>query len=124
MGRRGKGPLGDGICFERSAVRLPKQRRNDMRRGIMLLSALVVSAALAIAGCSGGGSSGGNGSGTINSPGPSPTLQLTPATVSLPAGTAQQFTATLLNPDGSKQDVTQSVTWSSSATAIASVSDA
>jgi len=51
------------------------------------------------------------------------TIAVTPAQPSIPAGTTQQFTATGTFTDGSSQDVTMSVVWSSSATGIATISN-
>ena len=49
-------------------------------------------------------------------------IAITPSPVSLAAGTSQQLTATGTFSDGSTEDLTNSVTWSSSASSIASVS--
>ncbi|MDP3859666.1 MAG: Ig-like domain-containing protein [Stagnimonas sp.] len=51
-------------------------------------------------------------------------LQITPANASVPKGSAQQFTATGTYSDLSAQDLTAAVTWSSSATGVASISNA
>jgi trimeric autotransporter adhesin len=48
-------------------------------------------------------------------------IAVTPTTASMPLGTAQQFTATGTFNDGSTQDITGSVTWSSSNTSVASI---
>ncbi|HTC87348.1 MAG TPA: Ig-like domain-containing protein [Bryobacteraceae bacterium] len=48
-------------------------------------------------------------------------LAVTPVSPSIPAGTAQQYTATGTYTDGSTQVLTSSATWSSSATAVATV---
>jgi len=48
-------------------------------------------------------------------------IAVTPANASLPLGTLQQFTATGTFSDGSTQDVTGIVTWSSSNTSVASI---
>ncbi|UFS68944.1 Ig-like domain-containing protein [Geomonas sp. RF6] len=90
-----------------------------MRKPLLLLWAMVMSL-LALSGCGGGGSGGGNGSSANVATGP--TIQVHPATLTLPPGTTQQYTATLVATDGSTQDVTGTVTWSSSASAVASVS--
>ena len=50
-------------------------------------------------------------------------IAVTPALPSIPAGTTQQFTATGTFTDGSVQDVTMSVAWSSSAAGIATISN-
>ena len=51
-------------------------------------------------------------------------ISVTPATPSIPNGKAQQFTATGTYSDNSTQDITQSVTWASSDTSIATISNA
>jgi len=51
-------------------------------------------------------------------------LQITPANASVPKGTEQQFTATGTYTDLSTQDITTDVTWSSSASAVATISNA
>lgn len=51
-------------------------------------------------------------------------VAVTPATPSIPKGTNQQFKATGTYTDGSEVDLTTSVTWRSSATAVATISSA
>jgi trimeric autotransporter adhesin len=51
-------------------------------------------------------------------------LAITPATSSIVAGKSEQFTATGTYSDGSKQNLTSSVQWSSSATAVATINSA
>ena len=51
-------------------------------------------------------------------------IAVTPAIPSLALGTSQQFTATGTFTDGSVQNITQSVQWSSSATSVATISNA
>jgi uncharacterized protein YjdB len=58
------------------------------------------------------------GTGTLTS------VTVTPATVSLPKGLMESFTATANYSDGSTSDVTTSVTWSSSNTNVATISNA
>ena len=85
-----------------------------------LLATTLLCAALLV-GCGGGGSSpNGGGGGT-----PTVTLQsisIAPPTPTLIAGTSQQFTATGHFSDNSTQDLTSSVTWSSSATSVVTIS--
>ncbi|HEX8438170.1 Ig-like domain-containing protein, partial [Archangium sp.] len=50
-------------------------------------------------------------------------IALTPATASVPAGMTQQFTANGSYSDGTTVDITNNVTWTSSNTSIATVSD-
>jgi uncharacterized protein YjdB len=50
-------------------------------------------------------------------------LQVTPATPSVAKGLTQQFTATGIFSDNSKQDLTSQASWSSSSTAIATISE-
>ena len=50
-------------------------------------------------------------------------LAVTPANASIPLGSTQQFTATGTYSDGSHQNLTAAATWSSSATAIATVNN-
>src|SRR5271157_4372042 len=57
-------------------------------------------------------------------PSTAPTLvsvAVTPVNASIAAGTQQQFTATGTYSDGSKQNVTNAVTWTSTATAVATI---
>ncbi len=68
---------------------------------------------------SGGSSSGTGGNG--NSP-TLASLAVTPANPSITQGTTQQFTATGTFSDNSKQDLTGSVTWTSSSTTVATIS--
>jgi uncharacterized protein YjdB len=49
------------------------------------------------------------------------TVNVTPVAVSIPLGTVQQFTATGTFSDNTAQDLTGSVTWSSSPTTVASI---
>ncbi|HJV64810.1 MAG TPA: Ig-like domain-containing protein [Geomonas sp.] len=49
-------------------------------------------------------------------------IQVTPSLPGIAAGTTQQFSATALFDDGSKQDFTSSVTWSSSSSSVAAIS--
>ena len=51
-------------------------------------------------------------------------IAITPLTMSIPAQVAVQFTATATFTDGSTQNLTNSVTWTSSKPAIATISDA
>ncbi|MDB6084717.1 MAG: LigC protein, partial [Gammaproteobacteria bacterium] len=51
-------------------------------------------------------------------------IGVTPAATSIVQGTQKQFTATAVYSDNSKQDVTASATWTSTATGVASVSNA
>ena len=51
-------------------------------------------------------------------------IAVTPSSPSIPLGTGQQFTATGTYSDASVQDLTAAVTWSSSATGVATVSNA
>jgi uncharacterized protein YjdB len=68
-----------------------------------------------LSGCSGSGSS--NGPSVIS-------VEVTPTNPSIANGTTQQFTAMVLLSDGSKTDVTQLVTWTSSDAAIATINSA
>ena len=51
-------------------------------------------------------------------------IAVSPVSPSIPAGTGQQYTATGTYTDGSTQSLTSSVTWSSSATAVATINAA
>ncbi|MEA3223278.1 MAG: Ig-like domain-containing protein, partial [Thermodesulfobacteriota bacterium] len=51
-------------------------------------------------------------------------IEVTPADSEIPLGNAQQFTATGTYSDSSTQDITTSVTWSSSDTGVATISNA
>ena len=69
-------------------------------------------------GCGGGGGGSNPVTKTLVS------LALTPLNPSLPRGTVQQFTATGTYSDGSTQDLTTSVSWTSSDTSVATISNA
>jgi uncharacterized protein YjdB len=56
-------------------------------------------------------------------PPPLQSITVSPSSASTPAGLTQQFTATGHYSDGSTQDLTTSVTWSSSNTSIATISN-
>src|SRR5207237_8948389 len=51
-------------------------------------------------------------------------IAITPTAPTVPLGTTQQFTATGSYTDGSTQDMTSVVTWSSSAAAVVIISNA
>src|SRR5689334_19427498 len=72
------------------------------------------------------GCGGNNGSGPQN-PSPTPTINsisITPGSMSIAIGSNQQFAATAHLSDNTTKDVTSSVQWSSSDSAIAAVSGA
>ncbi len=69
-------------------------------------------------GCSGGGGGGNPATKTLVS------LALTPINPSIPRGDVLQFTATGTYSDSSRQDLTQSASWTSSVTSIATISNA
>jgi len=75
-----------------------------------------------IAGC-GGSSVSVIGSGAVTPP-TLATIGVTPAVPSIVQGTNQQFTATAVYSDNSKQDITSSVSWTSSTTSVATISAA
>jgi len=91
------------------------RERVAMRRSysIFLFAAVVVF----LVGC-------GGGAGSTQSPvGPSVTgLAVTPATANVALGLTQKFSAKVTYSDGTTADVTSSATWSSSATAVATIS--
>jgi 6-phosphogluconolactonase (cycloisomerase 2 family) len=77
-----------------------------------------------IAGCGGSGVSVvGSGSGGAGTP-TLASIGVTPAAPSIAQGTHQQFTATGVYSDNSKRDLTTAVTWTSSATGVATISTA
>jgi hypothetical protein len=78
------------------------------RAGALLATPIVL--ALSLAACSG------NGTATLIS------IAVTPATISIGAGGAQQFTATGTYSNGNTQNVTTSVTWTSGTKAAATIS--
>jgi len=102
----------------------------DKMKAKSILVTLVLLSIL-LSGCGGGGSS--LSGGPIPSPTPAPTpsptpasaslttLQVSPGTTAIGAGAMQQFTATGKFSDGSSKDMTASVTWSSSDTAVATI---
>jgi hypothetical protein len=74
---------------------------------------------LLVTSCSGGGSSGGSGTPTATLS----SIAVTPANPIIASGATQQFTATGTYSNGTKQDLTTSVVWSSSYTTDASISN-
>jgi Bacterial Ig-like domain (group 2) len=88
---------------------------NDRRLQAILACAFFVAGLLATSGCGGGGSNG-----AMNPPSLS-SLAITPGNPSIGAGQNQQFTAEGTFSDGSKQDLTSSVSWTSSNTAVATI---
>src|SRR5229473_3740835 len=83
-----------------------------------ILSLLFVCFVLGAGGCGGSGGGGGTLSPSLQS------IQVSPANASIPRGATQQFTARGTFTDGSSQDVTGSVAWSSSVPSVASISSA
>jgi len=105
--------------------------------GLQGLCAISVVLALCVlTGCSGGGGSTGtssagaanigatSGSGTTNTSGGAALTSITinPATVTLPLGKGQLFSATGRFSDGSSRDVTTTITWTSSNISVANIS--
>jgi len=88
-----------------------------------LLSFLLflLSSVLILTTCGGGGERGGGGVGPA--PATLSSIAVTPANPSLPVGSTRQFAATGTYSDGTSQDITTQVTWSSSAGNIATVSN-
>jgi len=76
---------------------------------------------LVLAGCGGGG--GGNSTGGNPSQATLTVISVTPANLSIAQGTSQQFAATGIYSDNTTQDLTTSVTWSSSTTSVSAVSN-
>ena len=77
--------------------------------------AFLVAELLATGGCGGGGSNGGMNPPNLSS------LAITPGNPSIGSGQNQQFTAEGAFSDGSKQNLTNSVSWTSSNTAVATI---
>lgn len=91
------------------------------RTSQLLLACGAALTLLVLSGCGGASS----GAGSDNPPPPAPqivSVQLLPGQSSVPLGRAQQFTATAKYSDGSSQDVTSTVAWSSADSAVATVS--
>lgn len=82
-----------------------------------LLTFLLLAIMTALPGCGGGGGGGGVAGGVSLK-----AIEVSPLTQNLAIGTSQQFTATGVYSDNSRQDITASVSWSSSDTATASIS--
>ena len=76
--------------------------------------------ALVLSACGGGG--GGGGSGPASAPPTLSRVEVTPAVVSIAAGTQRQYTAMAIYSDNSRQDVTNAVSWTSSDTTVATIS--
>src|SRR5512139_1910937 len=74
-----------------------------------------------VAGCGGGGSGGG---GVIPPPAALAAIAVTPSNPSIPLGIAEQFTAMGTYSDGSKRNLTASVTWTSMVPGVATISNA
>jgi uncharacterized protein YjdB len=68
-------------------------------------------------------SSGISGTTTVTIPAPLTSIAVTPPSIQIAATTATSFTATGTYADGTMQNITSSVTWTSSAPTIASISD-
>jgi hypothetical protein len=79
------------------------------------LSACLAAMLMLVDGCGGGSSSAQTETPTLSS------ITVTPANPSIAAGTTKQFTATGSFSDGSQQDLTTSVSWTSSAPAVATI---
>ena len=77
-------------------------------------------AALALTGCGGGAGGGGENGGTAAT---LVSILVTPANPNIPLGETPQFTATGTYSDSSTQDLTPSVTWTSSVPTVATISD-
>ena len=85
-----------------------------------VLRGLLIVTLVMLVGCGGGGQN----SSTSVPPPTSPTLNsitVTPSNAQIAKGTTQQFTATGKYSDGSSKNLTDSVTWGSSAVAVAGV---
>jgi Bacterial Ig-like domain (group 2) len=89
---------------------------NGRRLRSIVACAFFVPELLATSGCGPGGGS----NGAMNPPSLS-SLAITPGNPSIGAGQKQQFTAEGTFSDGSKQDLTSSVSWTSSSTAVATI---
>ena len=87
----------------------------------VLLAALIAAFA-SLTGCAGGGSSSNNSSGSSSGGAAISSIQVTPPSMSVGSGATQQFKATAQMSDGSTKDVSSSVQWTSSDSAIASIS--
>jgi len=84
-----------------------------------LVSMLILSIFVVLPGCSGDDGIFGGGTWTK----PLVSIEVTPASRSMANGTTQQFMATGIYSNNEKRDLTSSVTWSSSNTAVASISN-
>jgi sugar lactone lactonase YvrE len=99
--------------------------------GFRIFSKTVMIAGLAfgVAACGGGGGGGGGTTGGGATTPTSPTgaslsyIILTSGSASLPKGISEQFIATGIYSDGTKQNLTASATWSSSNPAVATISN-
>jgi hypothetical protein len=88
------------------------------RTSTLALITLAILTGLALTGC---GASIGGGAATA-APAILNSIQVSPASASAPLGRGQQFTATGNYSDGTSRDLTNAVSWSSLATAVATVS--
>jgi len=83
------------------------------------IAAAMVTATVSFSGCAG------SAGGSANNPPPTLTsINVTPMSPTVTKGTQQQFKATGVYSDGSMQDLTASVTWSSSDMSVATISTA
>jgi uncharacterized protein YjdB len=91
----------------------------------LLASVLLAGLSLHLVACGGGssnnGGSGGNGGGGTPPPVTLASITVTTSTVSIAPGTTAQFTAQGKFSDNTTQDLTSKVTWSSSATSVATM---
>lgn len=92
-----------------------------MKSDNRLFSILVLLFLSILAGCGGGGGS--NGGSSSPSHGALVSISVTPANSSIVLGSSAQFKATGTYSDNSTQDLTTSVTWSSSNTSVATISN-
>jgi hypothetical protein len=98
---------------------IPRHHRNTNITGSKIVKILVLAAGclgvLFLSACGGGGS---NANGTLTS------ITVAPATATISNGGTQQYTATGNYSNGTHQNLTSSVTWSSSSTTVATINSA
>ena len=95
-----------------------------MKKTKMFVLLIAMLFAISFTACGGGGGGGGGGNGSSGGGGTSlASITVTPANTSFNRGATKQFSATGNYSDGSTQDLTASVSWGSSDTSVATISN-
>jgi len=111
---------GDRALSERLVLVAPAADRSANRLDAAFRKAALFLALLLLAACGGGGGGGGGG-GSGGSPALLVSIAISPARPTMTAGTTLQLNATGTYSDGTTQNLSGSVTWTSSVTQVATV---